>query len=540
MFQRSWKTLLCAGAAISLAASAGASSAGTFTYEYDALGRLTLVQYPDGSQVSYTYDPAGNRTRLVAVKGGGGNRPPVAAADVASTSLGVPITINPLANDSDPDGDALIIQSVTSVNAAISTDQRSITYTPASGFTGQDVFQYTVSDGRGGTASASITVTVGAANRNPVAVNDSALTNTNTAAVVNVLANDSDPDGDPISVSAATQPSHGTTTFTGSAVTYQPSPGYGGPDSFGYSISDGRGGVANATVNVSVNRPPIVGNDSTIVTENMGNYPIGVLANDSDPDGDPITISSVTQPSHGSVYVFGNHTIYYTPATNYVGPDSFTYTVSDGRGGFTTGVVSVSVQVNNVPPTANPDVASTSVNTPVTINVLANDTDYDGNPLSVTGVGTPGEGTASFTSSSVIYTPRSGFAGHDTFTYTIQDIHGASSSSTVSVSVVAPTPTLQAVNDTLTAYNYLIYELGWYVHGCISPMGNDVLPLGTAQIVGVTQPPVGTVTIEGDQVCFMAGDYMSGAHGTFIYYISDGVNPASGATVYINVVPDGG
>ena len=117
---------------------------------------------------------------------------------------------------------------------------------------------------------------------------------------------------------------------------------------------------------------------------------IAVLANDTDLDGDTLTVTSVGTPAHGSAVANADGTITYTPAANYTGADSFSYTIGDGQGGSATATVSVTVTAANDAPVAVNDAATTAEDTAVTIAVLANDTDVDGDTLTVTSVGTPG------------------------------------------------------------------------------------------------------------------------------------------------------
>jgi hypothetical protein len=185
--------------------------------------------------------------------------PPAATNDAANTAPGVPVAISVLANDSDPDGDALTVSAVTQPadgSAAIAGGGQSITYTPPAGFTGSASFSYTASDGNGGTSTATVTVTVSSAppNQPPVARNDFARTRRTDPVVVNVLVNDADPNGDPLSVTAVGQPANGTATISGGGqtVTYRANAGFLGTNIFTYTISDGRGGTATASVWVAV------------------------------------------------------------------------------------------------------------------------------------------------------------------------------------------------------------------------------------------------------------------------------------------------
>src|SRR5712691_5443664 len=162
---------------------------------------------------------------------------------------------------------------------------------------------------------------------------------------------------------------------------------------------------------------------------------ITVLANDTDPAGQPLTITSVTQGANGAVTITGT-SVTYTPAATFVGTDSFTYTVTDGRGAYTTATVMVNVTSGNHPPTASADTVSIPIGTTITIAVLANDTDPDGNPLTITAVTQGAHGTVTRQSTSVTYTPAATFVGTDSFTYTIADGQGATATATVTVTVL--------------------------------------------------------------------------------------------------------
>jgi uncharacterized delta-60 repeat protein len=290
------------------------------------------------------------------------NRPPVAVNDVAVAGFNAPVVVAVLANDSDPDGNPLTVAIATAPanGTAVANPNGTVTYTPNAGFTGVTTFTYTVSDGQGGTSTASVNVTVSpqpGGNRPPVAVNDVAVTGFNAPVVVAVLANDSDPDGNPLTVAIATAPANGTAVANpNGTVTYTPNAGFIGTNTFTYSISDGQGGVATASVNVTVsatpggNRPPVAVNDVAVTGFNAP-VVVAVLANDSDPDGNPLTVAIATAPANGTAVANPNGTVTYTPNAGFAGPNAFTYTVSDGQGGTATATVTVTVLTSStVPP----------------------------------------------------------------------------------------------------------------------------------------------------------------------------------------------
>jgi subtilisin family serine protease len=186
------------------------------------------------------------------------NRAPIARNDTLVTDEDTPGSVNVLANDSDPDGDPLTVTSLTptAANGSVTCTAAGLcTYTPDPNFNGTDSFTYTVSDGQGGTASATVTVTVNPVNDAPLAANDTLVTDEDTPGSVNVLANDSDPDGDPLTVTSLTPTAaNGSVTCTAAGLcTYTPDPNFNGTDSFNYTVSDGQGGTASANVTVTVN-----------------------------------------------------------------------------------------------------------------------------------------------------------------------------------------------------------------------------------------------------------------------------------------------
>ena len=190
------------------------------------------------------------------------------------------------------------------------------------------------------------TISVTNVNEAPVAVNDKAVTSSGNSVIIDVLFNDSDPDGDTLTVIAVTQPSKGAAQINSGMVTYTPRKNYTGPDSFTYTISDGKGLTAIATVSINVitgNAPPraVRDNVATLVDTVVI---ISVLANDSDPEGDLLEVVAVTQGANGAAVINANGTVTYAPAPGFTGHDSFTYTISDGKGGTDVGTVGIHVQ----------------------------------------------------------------------------------------------------------------------------------------------------------------------------------------------------
>ena len=471
------------------------------------------------------------------------NKAPVAAVDTVTVQQNTTNNpVNVLANDSDPDGHTITVDSVTQPangTAAVAADPTDVLYTPNAGFSGTDAFTYTNTDGHL-RATATVTVSVVAANRAPVAANDAATVPLNSAAqVINVLANDSDPDGNPLTVSAATQPAAGGAVaigLTGTNVVFTPTAAFSGATSFTYTASDGSL-TASATVNVTVsviNSAPVAVDDTVVAPQNSVNERINVLANDTDPDGNPLRVLSVTASANGSVAVgVGGTRVIYTPASAFAGTDTFSYTVTDGA--LTdSGTVTVTVSVANSAPSAANDTATVLQGSSVNpIDVLANDTDINGNPLAVTSAANGASGSVSVSAdrSDLTYTPNAGFIGIDSFTYNVSD--GALSAAgrvTVTVQRNANRAPL-VVNDTASVAQDS-------ASNPIDVLFNDSDPDGDAiRVSGVTQGINGAVAIGtgGANVLYTPRTGVLGAD-TFTYTASDGALTAT-ATITVTVTP---
>ncbi|HNN48385.1 MAG TPA: Ig-like domain-containing protein, partial [Marmoricola sp.] len=263
------------------------------------------------------------------------------------------------------------------------------------------------------------------------------------ATTINVLANDSDPDGDNLTITGSTAASNGTASCNDTECTYTPAPGFFGSDSFTYTVSDGRGDIRSATVSITVeNNPPNAVNDSASTAEDTDTTPINVLINDSDPDGDDIEIAGSTDGANGTV-TCSLTSCTYTPDPDYFGTDTFTYTIHDGNEGLDTATVVVTVTPVNDAPMAMPDNANTIKNTRSSaINVLVNDVDVDGDTLTITNNTDGDDGTVTCTATSCTYLPDTGFVGTDTFDYTVSDGNGGTDTATVTVAVAATPPVI--------------------------------------------------------------------------------------------------
>ena len=360
-------------------------------------------------------DPGGERQVLLTGMGlqatadPQSNQAPVAQADTGTTDFEQAVRIDVLANDRDPDDDALIFSLATAPeHGSARVEEGAIVYQPQVGFSGTDQFTYKLQDGRGGAALATVTITVKApetpnpntskppVNQAPVANADTAKTESATPVTIAVLANDTDPDDDRLTAVIELAPQNGVAEVNeDGTVTYQPHAGFSGPDVFSYQASDGRKSAA-ATVTVTVatapNRDPIAAADTATLAffdSELGSVTIAVLANDRDPDDDPLQIESVTDGELGSVVVNDNQTITYSLSNQFgqqaaavvagvsqpklqelaiaslppllfqrtvprltqvtEASDRFTYTITDGRGGTATASVTVTIDFSRQP-----------------------------------------------------------------------------------------------------------------------------------------------------------------------------------------------
>lgn len=520
---------------------------GTFTYTPD----------PNFNGIdTFTYqaqDPGGalSEIKTVTINVTAVNDAPQANPDSASGPEDTILTGNVRVNDTDADGDTLTTSILTGPahGAVVLNSDGTFSYTPDRDYNGPDSFTYTADDGHGGTSTGTASITVTPVNDDPVAKDESFTTVQNQAVGGNVLSNDTDPDnpaaGDVLTATTVSGPQHGTLVLnTDGTFTYTPDTGFSGTDGFVYEAQDGKGGSDQASVEIQVNAanvPPVAkddvaaGNEDTTISGN-------VLTNDTDADGDPLAVVSpgTYSTDHGQVVLKSDGTFTYTPDADYNGYDGFTYQVTDPSVAGSTATVEIYVNPVNDPPTAVADSVETLQDTAVTVNVLANDIDPDGDTLTVFagGVGRPAHGTAAVNADGTItYTPDSGYTGADGFTYLILDEERRSSSATVSVQVkpagaadqdlapVANPDSFNTAEDTPVSGNVLANDTD----------AEDGQP-GTAVLLSGTSH--GSVTLQaGGNFTYTPASNFNGID-TFTYRAEDSHGNVSTTTVTINVAID--
>ncbi|HET9666586.1 MAG TPA: Ig-like domain-containing protein, partial [Desertimonas sp.] len=570
---------------------------------------------PDNCGVpSVICDAAASDDETVLVTVNPVNDAPVAVDDAATTDQDVAVDVDVLANDLDVDGDTLAVASfVQGANGTVELVAGKLRYTPDAGFSGTDSFTYRASDGSAESNLATVAITVADTNDPPDAVDDEATTAEDTPSDVDVLANDTDADGDPLTITDFTSPENGTVMLVAGSLRFTPAANFHGSDSFTYTISDGRGGSDTAAVEITVtavNDAPAAFDDAKTTAEDMtliasvpagadvdgdaltyelendtvglvfnsdGSYtytppadfngsasftyrandgvadsnvatvtitvtpvndppsaedasvttpedtPVELVFAGSDVDGDELTFEVVGGPEHGTLV--GTT---YTPALDYHGPDSITFRASDGT--LTDdAVVTISVTPVNDPPVAFDDAATTDQDVAVDVDVLAHDLDVDGNALAVSSFGQGDNGTVALVGGTLRYTPAAGFSGSDSFTYQASDGSALSNSATVAITVHA---TANAAPDAVDDEATTAEDTPTNVDVLANDTDADVDPL---TISNLTQPSNGVVSENADHTLHYvpAADF----HGSdsFTYTISDGQGGTDTATVTIIV-----
>ncbi len=384
------------------------------------------------------------------------NDPPTAANDSLEVNEDSGATVvNVLGNDSAaPDtGETLTVTAVTQpANGSASLTGGVVRYTPASHFNGADAFTYTVSDGNGGSANASVSVTVNAVNDPPTANAQTVSTSEDTSKVITFTG--SDVDGEAPTFTVVSGPSHGSLTGTGASRTYTPAADFNGADSLTFMALDAAG-AESAPATVSINVTPV--NDAPSFTKGADQ----TLAEDAGPQsvsGWATAVSPgpnesaqavsflVTNNTNAALFssapaVDPSGTLSFTAAANASGSATLTLVARDdggtANGGQDTSAAqtfTITVTPVNDPPNAQDQSVTTPEDTARFISLAA--TDAEGNPLTYTVTSGPSHGTLTGTLSSRTYTPAAHYSGPDSFTFKVTDSAGADSApATVSITV---------------------------------------------------------------------------------------------------------
>ncbi|MCP4416790.1 MAG: tandem-95 repeat protein, partial [Chloroflexi bacterium] len=463
-------------------------------------------------------------------------------------------SLDVLDNDTTPDsGETLTITAVgaTDNSGTASNNTTDILYSPFAGFVGTEVFTYTIGDGNGRFATATVTVTVQDVNDPPIitegAEGASASVNMDedgapTAFSLTLNATDADI-SDIITWSIQSQGSNGTAAASGTGaskeIDYTPTTNYNGSDSFVVQVSDGNGGTDSITVNVTIdaqNDNPDAVDDNFSVDEQSSDNTLTPLINDTNPDGgETLTITAVGTPNNGGSVINNGTDLTYTPLSDFMETEVFTYTIGDGNGRFDTATINVSVDDVNF----SPDISEGSSITvtmdedgsPTAFSLTLNATDPDGDTITWSLQAQAGFGSASASglgnSQVVSYTTNSNYFGSDSFVVRVSDGQGGLDSITVNVDIasvnddpVAQDDTKATPSDTAVIINVLDND---------SDPEND-----TMSITSVTQGSKGTVTHDGTAVTYTPNMGESG-DDSFTYTVGDGNGGSATATVTVQL-----
>jgi len=531
---------------------------GTLTLNAD--GSFSYMPAPNffGSD-SFTYKAndgsLDSNVATVTINVGSVNDAPVAVDDSYSIDEDNVLTvINPngvLANDTDNDMDilhAVLLVDVAHGTLVLNMDG-TFTYTPDANYFGPDSFTYQAHDGLANSNVATVNITVNPINDAPVANNDNYSTDEDTLLNIplpGVLVNDTDVEGSVLSPILVVDVAHGTLTLNADgSFSYMPAPNFTGNDSFTYKVNDGTvdSNVATVTINVgSVNDAPVAVEDSYSINEDtlLTVAVPGVLGNDTDNDGDLLTVTLITDVAHGTLVLNADGSFTYLPAANYFGPDSFTYQAHDGLADSNIVTVSITVNPINDAPVANNDYYVTDEDTPITIpapGFYANDVDPD-NPIyhnmynSANQFGSldaPFDGGGTFT-----YTPTANFNGLASFFYQITD--GQYTSMAYIYITVNP------VNDAPVAQDdaYIIDEDNPLSIPAAGVMDNDSDVDGPSLNVSLlSDVSNGTLVLNPDGSFEYTPDANFNGVDSFTYTLTDGtLSDTATVTITINAIND--
>jgi VCBS repeat-containing protein len=450
--------------------------------------------------------------------------PPVATPK--SVTLPEDTSTNIVLSGTDVDGDALGFMIVTipahgTLNGSGGSGAN-LVYTPAANYHGPDSFTFRAFDGHVFSATATVTITVTSVNDAPVATPKSATLAEDTSTTI--FFSGSDVDGDALTFTVAISPAHGTLSGSGASRTYTPFANYHGPDSFTYKAFDGQLFSVPATVSLtvtSVNDAPVATPASVTLAEDTST---NLVLTGTDVDGDALTFTIVTGPTHGTLSGTAPNLV-YTPATNYFGGDSFTFTVGDGQTSSAPATVTITVTSVDDAPVATP--ASVTLAEDSSANIVLSGTDVEGDALTFTVTVNPAHGTLSGTGPDLTYTPSPDYFGSDSFAFVANDGQSNSAPAVVTITV---TP----VNDAPVATSASV-TLAEDTGTNIVLTGTDVEGDGLSFTV-ISGPMHGTLSGTAPDLTYTPeANYFGG--DSFTFAVNDGQLTSASATVTITVTP---
>jgi PIN domain nuclease of toxin-antitoxin system len=541
----------------------------------DALGQVRFVpdlNYNGPAQFTYWISdglaangagaevPATVNLTILAV-----NDVPVVTGETVNTNEDTTLLFNPatlLANDTDVDvatnGQVL---SITAVNNAThgtvafvtqSDGSQRIAFTPEANFFGMASYQYTVSDGNGGTATTTVVVNLAAVNDAPDVVADtlSATEDTPLSWVQNaLLANDSDVDNPhtDLRIVGVSNATHGSVSLNpDGSIRFEPELDYFGAATFNYTVGDGVGGfsVGTATVNIApVNDNPVaVGESLTLNEDEVATLSVAsLLTNDTDVDNAHVDLSiqSVGNATHGSVSLVttnGTTSVVFKPELNFNGIASFTYTVSDGVGGTATTSMRLDFTSVNDLPVVNNELFMGKRNVNYSLStaaLLANDIDVETSTanLTVASVGNAQHGTVSLVNGNVVFVPEAGYSGRGSFDYVVQDADGGQSTATTQIDFSRINVNPVAVDDSFNGFEDVPLSIT-QAQLLVNDSDSDNASLHVSHLGSATN---GTVAFDAQGNVVFTPDANFYGQASFTYQVSDGDGGSTWATASLSV-----
>jgi VCBS repeat-containing protein len=333
-------------------------------------------------------------------------------------------------------------------------------------------------------------------------------------------------EGSLLTYTIGTGPAHGTLSGAAPNLIYTPAANYNGPDSFTFRANDGELDSNVATVSITVNAvndAPVASSQAVVTDEDTAK---AITLSASDVEGSALSYTIGTGPTHGTLTGTAPNLI-YTPAANYNGPDSFTFTANDGELDSNLATVSITVNAVNDAPVASNQAVVTDEDTAKAITLGASD--VEGSALSYT-IGTgPTHGTLTGTAPNLTYTPAANYNGPDSFTFRANDGELDSNLATVSI-------TVNPVNDAPIASDQAVATDGTPKAIVLSATDVEGSPLTYAI---VTAPAHGTLSGTAPNVTYTPAASYNGPD-SFTFTANDGQATSNVATVFITVANSNG
>jgi PKD repeat protein/N-acetylneuraminic acid mutarotase len=334
-------------------------------------------------------------------------------ANALAVSVAEDGTLAIVLTGSDVDSPITFALASTVAHGTLTGTAPNLVYTPAANYFGPDAFTFTVSDGALTSAPATVAITVTSVNDAPIANAQTRTVFETTPAVF--LLTGSDLENSALTYAIVTQPAHGALTGTPPNVTYTAAAGYSGADAFSFKVNDGGLDSAPATVSLTVVNAPVATAQNVTLVEDT---PRTITLSATDADGGTLAYAIATPPAHGTLAGTPPN-VTYTPAANYYGPDSFTFTASDGTYASAAATVGLTIAPVNDAPVAVSEAMWLWEDHVGTFTLSASDA--DGDPLTYTLLTQPERGTLSGTPPNLTYTPEPEFYGNLKFTFKVND-----------------------------------------------------------------------------------------------------------------------